>query len=276
MVIESTPHELALFDKVTRYAATIWNKTAGVEGLSNDPRMFSAMLFKRLWSNHRGYVVLWKEGLHLEADIVLRSGIEASICIAACHHLRERFVQRMHGDTIYTLKSQIKLWREEGADDMVRLCEATLRDLRSRFSSDTKPDRLRWEELAKAGQASHLYGWHRMLSGVSSHVTGVSVLPGVEDVADPSATPDIGPHQRKMHLMMMAGATLTGCLRHAGTFDDEPGCAEAVDLMGKLGDLSWDWPGVTRKRPEPIAATAQVVAPEHSEDRRGSSEGGSQ
>lgn len=269
MVIESTREEMAFFDKVTRYAATIWNKTAGVEGLSNDPRMFSAMLFKRLWSNHRGYAVLWREGLHLEADIVLRSGIEASICIAACHHLRQRFVQLMHGDTIYTLKGQIKMWREEGADDMVRLCEATLRDLQSRFPRDVKADRLLWEDLARAGEAPHLYGWHRMLSGISSHVTGISVLPAVENVVNPSANPDIGPHQRKMHLMMMAGATLTGCLRHAGTFNDEPGCAEAVDLMGQLGDLSWDWPGVTRKHPEPTAS-APVAVRESGKGRRGS------
>ena len=50
--------------------------------------------------------------------------------------------------------------------------------------------------------------------------------------------------QRKMHLMMMAGATLQGCLRHGGTLDDESACAETVALLTRLNDLSWDWPGV--------------------------------
>jgi hypothetical protein len=36
------------------------------------------MLFKRLWSNHRGYAVLWNNRLQTESDIILRSGIEAS------------------------------------------------------------------------------------------------------------------------------------------------------------------------------------------------------
>jgi hypothetical protein len=168
----------------------------------------------------------------------------------------------MLGDTIYTLKGQIKMWRDDGADDMVRSSEATLRDLQRRFPGDAKPDRLRWDQLAEIAQAPHLYSWHRMLSGVSSHVTGFSVITAIEDVADPSTSRSLAPHQRKMHLMMMAGATLNGCLNHAGIFDDEQGCRETYELMGELGDLSWDWPGVTNKRPEAVAGNDAAAAPE--------------
>lgn len=260
MTIEITQQELAFFDKVTNYAGSIWNKTAGVEGLSSDPRMFSSMLFKRLWSNHQGYIVLWKQKLHLEADIILRSGIEAAICLAACYHLKSDFVQLMRGDTIYTLKGQIKMWREDGAEGMVRDSEALLRRMQQGFPDHAKADRLRWDQLAEAGQASHLYGWHRMLSGVSSHVTGISVITGIEDVADPSLARSLGPHQRKLHLMMMANGTLTGARHQAAMFEDEQGCREALELLDELYDLSFDLPGVTDKRPVSMTAAAPVAA----------------
>lgn len=240
---ESTAEELSLFNDITAHTASLWEKSRDMRGRSHDPKMFSIMLFKRLWSNHRGYIILWNTDLQTESDIILRSGIEASICLAANYELREEFVELMHGDAIFTLKGQIKMHREEGSLDLVRQSEAVLRDIGRSFFGEAKPSRLDWKSLAGLGQVPHLYGWHRMLSGLSSHVTGASILTAVAPADGPNPGAELGPLQRKMHLMMMAGATLQGCLRHGGMLEDESACAETVTLLKRLGELSWDWPG---------------------------------
>lgn len=202
------------------------------------------MLFKRLWSNHRGYALLWKSGLQLESDIILRSGIEAAICIAANYELREAFVAAMHGDAIFTVKGQIKLHRNEGNLDLVRESEAVLRHLQSHLPAGAKAERLNWQQLAEKGRVAHLYGWHRMLSGNSSHVTGSSILSAVIPVnggIDPST--ELLPLQKKMHFMMMAGATLEGSRKHAAILEDLAGLESALGLLDRLAHLSTKWPG---------------------------------
>lgn len=245
MAHETTTDEQSLFNDITSHAGNLWRKSVKITGRSDDPKMFSIMLFKRLWSNHRGYIILWNSDLQTESDIILRSCIEASICLAANYELRDQFVELLHGDAIFTLKGQIKMWRDEGSMDMVRHSEAVLRDIESRFCGDAKPARLDWKSLAEAGRVPDLYGWHRMLSGLSSHVTGASILAAVAPADGPNPAAELAPLQRKMHLMMLAGATLQGCLRHNGTLDDEGACAETVALLTRLSSLSWDWPGVT-------------------------------
>ena len=168
---ETTKEEQSLFNDITAHAASLWDKSRNKTGRSDDPKMFSIMLFKRLWSNHRGYIILWNTNLPTESDIILRSGIEASICLAANYELRDKFVQLMHGDAIFTLKGQIKMWRDEGSLDMVSNCEAVLRDVQSRFTGEAKAARLDWKSLAEKGKVPNLYGWHRMLSGLSSHTS---------------------------------------------------------------------------------------------------------
>jgi len=242
---ENTADELALFDATSRHAISLWKKSRNITGRSDDPKMFSILLFKRLLSNHRGYALLFNEKLQTESDIVLRSGIETSICLAANYELREKFVLLLHGDAIFTLKGQIKMCRDEGSAEMVSHSEAALRDVQSRFQGDVKPARLDWKSLAEHGRVPHLYSWHRMLSGLSSHVTGASILTAVAPADGPNPADDLTPLQRKMHLMMMAGATLQGCLRHGGMLSDETACGETVELLTRLSDLSWDWPGVT-------------------------------
>lgn len=239
MTFEATSDELTLFDDVTALGASLWAKCKGVEGLSTDPKMFSIMLFKRLWSNHRGYTVLWHHRLQLEGDIILRSGIEASICIAANHEMGAKFIELLHGDAISTLKGQIKVHRKQDNLEMVRECESVLRDLEDRFRGGSKPKHLDWKELADKGGVPHLYTWHKMLSGLSSHVIGASIMSAA---ANPST--DLNPLQRKMHLMMMAGATLHGSLRHTGMLNDGLGVEETVTLLNRLGDLSWKWPRI--------------------------------
>ena len=221
MSLKPTDDELAFFDDISRLGASLWAKSLEVEGLNTDPKMFSVMLFKRLWSNHRGYTVHWNKALTLESDIILRSGIEAAICIAANFKLRDDFVRLIRQDAIFTLQGQIKLHRDDGDGEMVRQGEAVLRDLLARLPAGAKSAKLDWKRLAEQGCVPELYAWHRMLSGISSHVTGLSVLDGVTGDRTEEMQKELRGLTRKMHLMKMAGATLQGAMLHAGMIEDE-------------------------------------------------------
>ena len=217
MAIETTPEEADLFDDIGKHAISLWEKSKGIEGLSTDPKMFSIMMFKRLVSNQQGYALLWKNGFSLEGDIILRAGIEAAICIAANEAMRDGFVELLHRDACFTIKGQVTMFRDDGDDERAREAEATLREMLSTRPEGFKPARLIWKELADAGGVPQLYVWHRGLSGMSSHVTGASVL---RAIASPE-TGEIAVIERKMHLMMMAGATLQGSRRHAAMLEDQ-------------------------------------------------------
>jgi len=243
MDCETTPDEAALFNDITAHGASLWEKSRNVEGLNTDPKMFSIMLFRRLWSNHRGYALLWNNRLQLESDIILRSGIEASICLAANYVMRERFVALMHRDAAFTLQGQIKTHRDAGELEMVRECEDVLRGLQAGLPPGIKAAKLDWKGLAEEGSVPHLYAWYRMLSGLSSHVTGASVLTGVATDDENRMEHELPQLQRKMHLMMMAGATLHGSMRHAGMLEDEDEVRASVALISRLNEVSKGWPG---------------------------------
>jgi hypothetical protein len=238
-----TTEERAIYDEISRLGVLLWDASLNVVGLNSDPKMFSVMLFKRLWSNHRGYALLHNNAYSLEADIILRSGLEAAICIAANYRLREEFVLLMRRDAAYTLQGQIKVHREGGALDLVKDCEAGLRQLHAGLPDGVKAARLDWNTLAQKGQVPQLYGFHRMLSGVSSHVTGMSVLLGVvgEDGDGTDAQNEIRRRSRKHHLMMMAGATLQGSMLHAGMIGEDELARTAKSLVDQLNVISTTW-----------------------------------
>lgn len=202
------------------------------------------MLFKRLWSNHRGFTVLWNSELNIESDIVLRSGLEAAICIAANFKLRDDFVCLMHRDAAATLQGQIKWHRDNADSETVRDFEATLRNLQARFPAGTKAAKLDWKSLAEQGGVPQLYGFHRMLSGVSSHVSGLSVLRGVTGEGMAELQVELRGLTRKIHLMMMAGATLKGSMLHAGMIEEDAQVEAALALTNRMNALSKSWPGV--------------------------------
>lgn len=241
---EITTEEFKIYDEISHLGADLWEASQKIVGLNSDPKVFSIMLFKRLWSNHRGYTVLYNNSLRLEADIVLRSGLEAAICIAANFRLRDDFVMLMRRDAAYTLQGQIKMSRERGDQKLVRDGEAHLRMLQSSMPEGVKPARLDWHSLAQQGQVPELYGFHRMLSGVSSHVTGMSILTGAvgADGAGEEAQSELRSLTKKFHLMMMAGATLQGSMIHAAMIGEDAKAAEAKSLVDRLNVLSKAWP----------------------------------
>lgn len=242
---EPTEEELKIYDEISFLAQSLWRTSKIIEGLNTDPKMFSIVLFKRLWSNHRAFTLLWTNGFRLEADIVLRSGLEAAICIAANFHLRDDFVLLMRRDAAFSVQSNIRLVRGNGPNQMVSEAEELLRMLQEGLPEGTKAGKLDWKSLAKEGGVDQLYGFHRSLSGHSSHVTGLSILPDFALIGDTNETQDeLRLLTEKMRLMMMAGATLNGSLIHSQMIDDQNHARIANALVERLNVMSEKWPGV--------------------------------
>jgi len=235
--------ELIIYDKISHLGSTLWAASLKVTGSNRDPKMFSVMLFKRLWSNHRGYTVLHNNKLFLEAEIILRSGIETAICIAANYQLRNEFVVLMRQDAAYTVRGQIKIHREAGENDLVKETEELLRSLRKGLPNGTKPARLNWKELAQLGKIPFLYNFYRMLSGFSSHVTGLSLINGVIDAEEHQAKGhgELQMISEKVYLMMMASATLNGAMLHATMIDDKEHILIANNLLSQMKEISTLW-----------------------------------
>jgi len=238
-----TEEEYAIYEEISRLAHSLWQLSLEVVGLNNDPKMFSVMLFKRLWSNHRGYTLLHNNSLSLEADIILRSGIEAAICIAANYQLREEFVTLLRKDTAHTVKGQIKIHRTNGDNELVKEAEELLRSLQSKFQQGEKAARLNWKELALAGKVPDLYNHYKNLSGLSSHVTGMSILKASVsfNVSDLEEQRFLDGITKKMNLMMMAGATLQGAMLHSAMIDSQELSVTAIALLDKLNLISENW-----------------------------------
>jgi hypothetical protein len=244
--VEPTGDELALFDDISTFAGSLWKKSRSISGLTTDPKMFSVALFKRLWSNHRGYTLLWNNSFSLESDIILRAALEAAICLSAISKLKGEFVILMRQDAASTVQGQIKSHRDDGDTEGVRDGEDLLRTLLKGLPEGLKAARLNWKELASRGNIPLLYTWYKQMSGVSSHVTGLSVIDafggkGLDDKHD-----ELRKLNRKMHLMMMAGATLHGAARHAEMINDLVELENALALMDRMNALSWGWPGANQ------------------------------
>jgi hypothetical protein len=217
MSMKLSPDDLAIVNEIGALASALWKESEKVVGLNTSPEMHSIMLFRRLWSNHRGFLLLWQKELQTEAATILRSGLEVAICLAANAVLRERFVALVREDAVETLKRQIKIWRDEGWHDMVRDYEATLRAILKTLPSGAEPKALDWGKLARESGVSDLYGLHRALSGQIAHVTGLSLIRGVvgEDMEGKDAQDELTAIRKASDLMMMAGTTLRGCKVHA-------------------------------------------------------------
>ncbi len=228
-----TPDQIALYDDVSKFGVGLWQATPQAGNFHN-PKMMSGVLFQRLWSHYRGYAALLNAKLHLEGDIILRAGVEAAICIAANFHLKDEFVGRMFGDAVHTVTRQIIQHRDDEDTDMVREGEATLRVLRAKMPDGAKAAALSWKDLAKDGQVPQLYGWYKMLSSTSSHVTGLSIFRSVEDDHTAAAVSELRALMRQMHPMMMVGAMLKGSFLHALMIEREDLAEASLVLARRL------------------------------------------
>lgn len=240
--MEPTQAEIAIIDEISQLGADTWAATLSVEGLNTDPKMFSAMIYRRLWSNHRGFLVLWKANLLLEASIVLRSGLEAAICLAALPVLREDFIAMLKKDAAYTVQRQQKKLLEDGDEAASQEAGAHVDLLLSLLPEGTKAACLNFKTLADTGGVPQLYSAHRMLSGTSSHVTGLSVLQGlVSDDASKALQDKLTGLTRRMHLIYMAGASLHGIALHCQMIGATELMERANGLIRRMNGISLGW-----------------------------------
>lgn len=239
---EPTAEELAVCNEISQLGADTWAASLQIEGLNTDPKMFSVMIFRRLWSNHRGFLVLWDANLLLEASIVLRSGLEAAICLAALPTLGEDFIELMRKDAAFTVQRQQKKLLEDGDEEAANEASGHLDMLLAQLPEGSKPTALHFKTLAEAGGVPQLYFAHRHLSGTSSHVTGLSILQGVvSDDASEALQAQLTGLTRRMHLMYMAGATLHGTALHCQMIEATELTDRANTLIHQMNQLSQAW-----------------------------------
>ena len=244
MPIEPTSSEFVLFDEISRLGEAIWAVSSKMTGPVSDPKMISVMLYQRLWSNHRGFTLLWNSNLLLEADIILRSAVEVAICIAANFRQPEVFADLLRNDAAYTLKTQIAIYRDDNDPDGSASDQRLLDDFLAHLAVGSQLSPLNWKSLAGLGQVEALYDRYRTLSGISSHVTGISMLRRVTHDGVDDAQRELSSHVRKMHPMILATATLQASVFHAGLLNEHGLMSSALALADRMSAVSLDWPGV--------------------------------
>lgn len=225
-----------LFNETNRLGAALWQRTLATVGLNNDPKMVSCMLFKRLWSHHRGYALLYNGGLPVESDTILRSSIEAAICIAANYKSPDGLWTQLQQDALLTLNGQINQFRDMGDKEMEREAGATRRWLAERLPPGLRAAKLSMQALAKLGEVDMLYRFYRGLSGTSSHVTGLSVMRGVVTDQNLDMQDAWTELTSKSHHLWQIAATLQGSLLHALLLDETNHAQTSIALAKRLND----------------------------------------
>lgn len=201
----------------------LWKFSVPLEGWSSDPRMFSVMLYQRAWSNFKGFTLLWANHLNLESEILLRSCIEATICLRNLEVRREMFVADLRRDAADTLNGQMKLYSALGGDNLAAEAKAASAAFSQDQATGMTPKRLQLEKLAAATGSDIFYQQYKALSGTSAHVTGMSLITNVADAADGRAADEKAKADREtkrehalmvmcltMHAASEAHATMVG------------------------------------------------------------------
>ncbi|WP_088185651.1 hypothetical protein [Sphingobium sp. Z007] len=242
MTTGPTADEIAIFNEIGLLAEKIWERSKGYEGTIADPKLVAMILFRRLRAHHRAYAILWQNGCYGEGEIIVRSSVETTICIAANLRMGGEFPHLMRRDAAATLQGQIKVHREAESEAMVKSTEAALRYLQAGFAEGEKAAFLNWKGLAEAGQVPQLYGFHKMLSGLSSHVTGISLIRGIGDHKLEEMQNVLFAVTKRNYFNMIACATLNGSLIQTSIIDDAELALEALALTERMNELSMSWP----------------------------------
>lgn len=236
-----TTNEIDQFDDIGHLVSDVWDQAKSVAGSIADPKLVSMILFKRLRENLSGYVVLWKAGHYVEAEIIVRSAVETAICIVANSKMGNEFPRLLRRDAAATLVGRIKIDRELGNERSIKGSEAALRFLQNDFSEGEKAAYLDFKALAEAGEVPLLYGFHKNLSGLSSHVTGLSVIRGIGDDETKELQDSLSGLSKRNYFNMIAGAVLHATLVQARMIDDAGLIERGLALVERMNALSFDW-----------------------------------
>ncbi len=170
----------------------------------------------------------------IEADTLLRSTIEASICIAANAHLEGGLWGELKRDALHTVTRQIAQAREAEDKDLERDGEKMRRWLSDLLPKGVGGKKLEMKTLSEAGKVPMLYGFYRALSATSSHVSGLSIM---RDVVGVDGEGQDLQHEwsevtyRSHHLWQIA-AVLQASFLHA-LMIEEQGHADAALAMAR-------------------------------------------
>lgn len=221
--------------------ARMWEHSTTLSGLSNDPKMVSIQIFKRVYGHARAFSLLWNNRLNLDADIVLRSALEAAICLANLEARRSEFVADLRSDAASTTKGQIPFWFERDARAAADARSQSDELFGRRGASGQQHARLDWKSLATGAGLPDLYAFYRHLSGTRAHITGLSmisdtVVVGVDGYEEQVLS--LQRLQRENALRMMCGALQISCNRHAVLIDVQYFVDEALTLMDRMAALS--------------------------------------
>lgn len=223
-----------LFNETNRLGEALWAKTLRTEGLNSDPKMVSCTLYKRLWSHHRGYALLYKDGLVVESDTLLRSSIEVAICLCANFHTEGGLWTQLKQDALHTVTSQINQAREVDDKDLERDGEKARRWLASQMEPNVRARKLEMKTLADDGKVPMLYQFYRGLSGTSSHVTGLSIMRGVVTPDEPTMQEAWTDLTKKTHHLWQIAAVLQGSFCHALLLDEDALAEASIALAKRL------------------------------------------
>jgi hypothetical protein len=201
--------------------------TLTVEGVGDDPKVISTLLYWRATGHFRTFTMLWHADQILECEIILRSSIEVAICLANLDIRRGAFISELTDDVSATMTGQVKMMRKA----QFAFSEAIAADWAQELASKGK--RLDLEALAKQAGVDDLYAYHRVLSGIAAHITGVSICrhnPFVnaadeETLSDPDATGD----RRRVVLWMLP--TMLATLRAHASIIESKTHLELVDAL---------------------------------------------
>lgn len=118
---------------------------------------------------------------------------------------------------------------------MVLESEATLCQMRTKLPAGLNGKKLDMKTLAQTGNVPILYELYRALSGMSSHVTGLSILNGVVFDDDPDTQDDRMTMARDVHPQWQMVAMLQGCYQHALLLEEIEHAEAALTLLDTLG-----------------------------------------
>jgi hypothetical protein len=230
----SLEHWIMTTNELHKIGADLWERTTQLEGWVNDPRMVSARLFNRGWSNARSFNLLWSNNFTTDAEIILRAAFEVAICLANLKVRPAEFVADLTSDTAATLAGQIPLWAKADAE-LGEAAKESASIFGERRSDGSGHAMFRWKTLATDAGKPHLYEAHKHLSGNAAHVTGLSLLTSIADVhADDPVARRRDLDDRRGHALGMASDALgTSIEAHASII----GANDILDAYGSWTDL---------------------------------------
>lgn len=239
-----TTEDGKLFDDTTALGRALWQKSSKIEGYNNSPVMVSIMLYRRLWSHHRAFALLYNAHLNTDADNALRNSIEAAICIAANFRQPDGLWHQLKLDAVKTLVGQINIFKDFGWKDLERDAEAQRRDLVKGLPEGQKGEQLRMDTLATAGEVPDLYRWYHQLSSTSTHVSGLSILRNVVPGGTPDVPDPITSLTRRAHPFWQIGCTIIASRMHSALIEDWASMGLAIELATRLDERSAElWGG---------------------------------